>query len=118
MAEFDPTEYEQQGPPKGNFKRGRKKTGGRQKGTPNKVTKALKAQLMGFVTDNFDAFIEDLNNMYPQDRAKLYVKIFEFVLPKQQQIDLDGEVQINALNVEFKSTNRAPRHNETDYIDD
>jgi hypothetical protein len=118
MQEFDQTEYEEGRPPKGNFKKGRKKTGGRQKGTPNKVTKALKAQLTGFVTDNFEAFIEDLNNMYPDQRAKLYVKIFEYVLPKQKQIDLDGEVKINALKVEFKSTNRAPRHNESDFIDD
>jgi hypothetical protein len=103
----------------GYFKKGRKKTGGRQKGSLNKVTQGFKTQILGFVIDNYDAFINTLNEIEnPVERAKIYLKAIEYVLPKQKQIDLDGEMKVSALNVEFKSNNRPPRHNENDFLDD
>jgi hypothetical protein len=103
----------------GHFKKGRKKTGGRQKGSLNKITQTFKTQILGFVVDNYDEFINTLNEIEnPVERAKIYLKAIEYVLPKQKQIDLGGEMQISALNVEFKSNNRQPRHNENDFLDD
>lgn len=101
------------------FKKGRKKTGGRQKGTPNKVKSDLKKQIEGFIVDNFAEFVKELNLIdNPTDKCKMYLKMMEFTLPKQKQIDLDGELQVGAIEVNFKPTGIKPKHNEEEFLDD
>ena len=70
------------------FKNGHKKVGGRQKGSANK------------------------------DRINAYLKALEFVMPKQQKIELDGDIHTNLIQVQFESTNVLPIHSETEFLDD
>jgi hypothetical protein len=101
------------------FKKGRKKTGGRQKGTPNKHKSELKRQVEAFCIDNFAEFVKEFNLIDdPAKKTAQFIKLFEYVLPKQQQIDLDGALQVEAVKVEFKQTGRQPRHEEGEFLDD
>lgn len=92
------------------FKKGRKKTGGRQKGTANKATLDLKATVAGFVCDNFAHFVELMNEEQTsaKDKAALYIKLMEYVLPKQKEVLLDAADDIKAIKVEFKTTGVKP----------
>lgn len=101
------------------FKKKRRKTGGRQKGSANKTTKQVKEAISNFVEGNINAFIDMLNEIEsPAEKARLFIKLLEYVVPKQQQIELDGALNIEAVKVEFKPTNRQPRHEETEFLDD
>jgi hypothetical protein len=101
------------------FKKGRKKTGGRGVGTKNKATSEFKQKIETFVLSNLQEYINTINEIEnPVDKAKRYEKLLEFVLPKQKEITLDGDLEINAVNIEFKQTGIKPRHNENEFLDD
>jgi hypothetical protein len=73
----------------------RKKTGGRTKGTPNKVNADIKAKFEQLLQDNLDTLQTDLDRMQPRWRIHYLLELSRFVLPqlKAQDIDLtsDGE---------------------------
>ena len=68
-----------------------KKTGGRQKGTPNKATNTIKTVISEFVSDYFNSklFSEDLKKLEPKERFDVIIKMAGFVVPKPQTIALD-----------------------------
>jgi len=81
------------------FKKGHKKIGGREKGTPNKITKfgADKAQntledLGGF--DFVKTCIQELikQGLY-KEAASLFLKIAEFAYPKLKAVDMSTTIQ-------------------------
>lgn len=92
------------------FKKGRKKTGGRKKGTPNRATAEFKLAVEAFVIDNLPHFVEIMNDaeLSPKDKAAIYVKLFEYVLPKQSAVQLDTAEKIDAVKVEIKTTGVKP----------
>lgn len=101
------------------FKKKRRKTGGRQKGSQNKITKEVKELISAFIHGNFNILVDTINAIEnPKDRADIFIKLLPYVTPKEQKIELDGDVQVSAVNVQFKSTGISPTHNEDDYIDD
>lgn len=68
--------------------RGLPKTGGRQKGTPNKVTRNLRQALNDFLENN----IHELQNCFdqlddPKDKLTLLIKLAEFAIPKMRAVD-------------------------------
>lgn len=71
-----------------------KKTGGRVKGTPNKVSTQIKEMINDFVACN----IEDLQTTYNQLDAKeklaFLERLLKFVIPTQNQ----SEININSLS--------------------
>lgn len=75
------------------FQKGRTKTGGRTKGTPNSKPTELRQIIHHFVSENFDevtklwASIED-----PDKKVKLYLDLCAFVLPKLQAVQADINV--------------------------
>jgi len=68
-----------------------KKTGGRQKGTPNKATNTIKTVINEIVSDYFNSklFSEDLKGLEPKERFDVIIKMAGFVVPKPQTIALD-----------------------------
>lgn len=58
------------------------KTGGREPGTPNKLTRELRAALKNVLSDEIDAIPETLSSLEPKDRLELLVKLLPFALPK------------------------------------
>jgi vacuolar-type H+-ATPase subunit E/Vma4 len=60
------------------------KTGGRQRGTTNKVTKELKELLSELLENEFSSLSEKLNGMETKDRLDFLVKLLPYALPKYE----------------------------------
>lgn len=65
------------------------KTGGRQKGTPNRLTTDLKSRIAEVVENGFMSIESDLEALEPKDRVSAYVKLLEYVMPKQRETKID-----------------------------
>lgn len=67
-----------------------KKTGGRQKGTPNKATQFSKELINEILSDyvTTGAMASDMKRLEPEDRINVMIKLAAFVTPKPQSIDL------------------------------
>ena len=63
-----------------------KKFGGRQKGTPNKLTKELRSILKDVLYEEIDRLPERLDELETKDRLELLVKLMPFVFPKVQSV--------------------------------
>jgi len=70
----------------------RKKTGGRQQGTPNRLTKDLRNSLKNILADEFEKLPETLNRLDPKDRLEIVVKILPYILPRIEIVEMmEGE---------------------------
>ena len=63
-----------------------KKFGGRQQGTPNKLTKELRSVLKDVLYEEIDRLPERLDELDTKDRLELLVKLMPFVFPKVQSV--------------------------------
>jgi hypothetical protein len=59
-----------------------KKFGGRQAGTPNKLTKELRSLLKNILHYEIEMLPEHFNNLKPDERVELLVKLLPYALPK------------------------------------
>ena len=59
-----------------------KKYGGRQAGTPNRLTKELRAALKNILHQEIELLPDHFNKLEPKDRLELLVKLLPFALPK------------------------------------
>ena len=64
----------------------RAKTGGRQKGTPNKVTASTRQWLSQLIDDNRAQIKRDLKLLDPKERLHILEKFMSYTIPKQQAI--------------------------------
>lgn len=62
------------------------KFGGRQQGTPNKVSSELKDWIAQLLNDGKEQFLADLKELKPSERVRVYTGLLNYVLPKQQAI--------------------------------
>lgn len=67
------------------------KTGGRQKGSQNKVTKAVKECLSGLISDytNSQTFMDDFASLEPKERLMIAEKFMNYVAPKMQSVAVE-----------------------------
>lgn len=73
--------------------KGQPKTGGRQKGTPNKVRDGLRERISNFAEENFDEVVEAWKQIQePDKKIKAYNDICAYALPKLQAVQLDANV--------------------------
>lgn len=70
---------------------GKGRLGGRQKGTPNKVTKGVREWLAKLINKNRKQIEVDLQQLDPKDRIMLLEKLMQYVIPKQQNIKAEVE---------------------------
>lgn len=94
----------------------RKKTGGRQKGTPNKTTAQIKEMIVSLVGTQMEKWPVELEKMMRRDPAeamKITGRLIDYVLPKQTKMELEGELKtkiesitININHSGSESTNR------------
>ena len=63
------------------------KTGGRQKGTPNKATSVIREHLNAVINELSNTVVEDLEKVTPKDRIHLYIKLLEYSIPKYRSIE-------------------------------
>ncbi|MFO8022595.1 MAG: hypothetical protein R6U65_09025 [Perlabentimonas sp.] len=62
------------------------KTGGRQKGTPNKVTKDLRLMLKDLLTNEVARLDETLDKAEPKERLDFLVKLFPYIMPRYEPV--------------------------------
>ncbi len=68
------------------------KTGGRDKGTPNKLTYELRKLLKNILAKEIENIPDLLKELEPKDRLELIIKLIPFILPKVEPVNLsEGE---------------------------
>ena len=67
----------------------REKTGGREAGTPNRLTKELRTVLKEIIFQEISSLPDRLEKLEPKDRLELFIKILPFVLPKVEAVNSD-----------------------------
>ncbi len=99
------------------------KTGGRQKGTPNKTTAELRAALTPIMSAYFsgqacegidfrESWAKDLKDMSPSDRAHSMQAMAPFVLPKLQNIEVKETSNRSGMRQELDKLNKEVDDNE------
>jgi hypothetical protein len=63
-----------------------KKFGGREKGTPNKLTKELRNLLKDIIYNELESLDEKLDKLEPKERIEFIIKFLPYTLPKLQNI--------------------------------
>lgn len=86
-------------------KKGTPKTGGRQKGTPNKTTAAVKAYITQTLSEYMQpaqkgskkpTLAQDIAAMLPEDRVRAMTQLAGYVIPKQQALSVAEQTQVEA----------------------
>lgn len=67
----------------------KEKTGGRQRGTPNKTTLETRLWIKKILDANQETLEADLRQLEPLQRWQVLGKLFDFVCPKQSAIKAD-----------------------------
>lgn len=82
------------------------KTGGRQSGTPNKLTSELRTLLKGLLDKEIEALPERLEKLEIKERLEIMVRLLPFVLPKMTQMELTaGKNQNMKYEITFNLDN-------------
>ncbi len=84
-----------------SFQKGHPKKGGREKGTPNELTKELREMVSTFLTDNWSLIESDFQKLQPKDRLMFYERLLSYSLPKLNSFDLStgGEKVTTATTI-------------------
>lgn len=72
---------------------GKGRLGGRQKGTPNKVTASVKDWLSGLIDKNRKQIEKDIKQLEPKERLQMLEKLMQYVIPKQQAVSADVNIE-------------------------
>lgn len=80
---------------------------GRPKGTPNKTTAEIKEIITRVVGNQLELLESDLTKIRKQSPARaaeIYMKMVDYVLPKQTKIDIEGELnhKVEKVVIEIK----------------
>lgn len=71
----------------------RNKTGGREKGTPNKLTSEIRdvyKELLEKNLNNIDVWLKEISKDHPDKALNFIIRLSEFVIPKLQSTQLTG----------------------------
>jgi len=66
------------------------KTGGRVKGTPNKLTKEIRIVLKNLVAKEIENLPDILEQLESREKLDLMIKILPYVLPKVNNVKYDN----------------------------
>lgn len=67
------------------------KTGGRQKGTSNKLTGSVKEMITQLIENEVKHLPGLLNQMQPKEKADLVLKLLPYIIPKIASVDAPKE---------------------------
>jgi hypothetical protein len=85
-----------------------RKFGGREKGTPNKITSDLRQRINDFLTDNWSSLQTDFDSLDSKEKLFFYEKLLQYGLPKLQSTELTSNLeklsdhQLNTIINELK----------------
>ena len=70
------------------------KTGGRTKGTPNKITRDIREKLAVVTSKYYNSklFAADIAALEPKDRVTIMEKLTNYVAPKMQSTTVDANI--------------------------
>jgi hypothetical protein len=71
------------------------KTGGRIKGSENKVTSQIREKISLLLENQFETFESELNNLQSKDKLELLVKLIPYIIPKQLETSNYNETDMN-----------------------
>ncbi|MHA7864878.1 hypothetical protein [Flagellimonas marinaquae] len=71
------------------FEKGHRKIGGRKKGTPNRYAEDLRNILKNIVYDELENIPDILDQLPPEKRIDVFLKLAPFVLPKVNSVVMD-----------------------------
>lgn len=71
---------------------GHPKSGGRKKGTPNKITFGLRDFISKLLFKNRKQIELDLQELTPKERILMFDKLLQYVIPKQREFDINAEL--------------------------
>jgi len=77
-------------------KKGNNLTTGRPRGAINRSTEMAKLTLARIADEGLDNLKKDLQKIRETDpvrAAELYLKILEYIIPKQQRVEVKGEIE-------------------------
>ncbi|MCX6147853.1 MAG: hypothetical protein NTW25_11505 [Candidatus Kapabacteria bacterium] len=63
------------------------KFGGREAGTPNRLTKEIRIHLKNFLHNEIESLGEYLKDLEPKDKLDILIKLMPFVLPKVNEVN-------------------------------
>ena len=78
------------------FEKGNKLSKGRPPGRLNRSTEQAKLTLARIADEGLDNLKKDLQKIRQKDpvrAAELYLKILEYIIPKQQRVEVKGEIE-------------------------
>ncbi|WP_242121646.1 hypothetical protein [Aestuariivivens sediminicola] len=91
------------------------KTGGRKKGTPNKVTSSIREWLEKLIDKNRLQIQRDIKALEPKERLQILEKFMQYTIPKMQSVqtkidftqlsDEQLDYIINELTKDVKNSN-------------
>lgn len=81
--------------------KGTPKTGGRQAGTPNKVSGTLKEFLASAIDENREQVREDLKRLEPKDRLMIIERFMQYVTPKKRDEDVQPPMGATMFKIEY-----------------
>lgn len=67
----------------------REKTGGRTKGTPNKLTKEIRQTLKNALADQMEEIPQLLSELPVEKRLDYLIKLMPYVLPKVEPVSMN-----------------------------
>lgn len=75
---------------KGQFEKGRKKTGGKSKDYVSPVKKEFRELMANYSRENYDKFVFAMTQCEPKDFCRFYLDALKFNLPMLQSVALDN----------------------------
>ena len=78
------------------FAKGNKLSKGRPRGKLNRSTEQAKLTLARIADEGLDNLKKDLQEIREKDpvkAAELYLKILEYIIPKQQRVEVRGQIE-------------------------
>jgi hypothetical protein len=73
------------------------KTGGREAGTPNKVTQRLREVLADTLREELEDLPQKLSQLETKERLEIIVKLLPYVLPKSESISMELEEPVKII---------------------
>ena len=71
------------------------KYGGREKGTPNRLTKELRAILKEALHKELESISELLEQLEPKERLEVLIKLMPFVFPRMNKVSHSMDEPVN-----------------------
>lgn len=79
---------------------GKRENAGRPKGTPNKKTEALRANVNMLIDDNWETIQQDITSLSSKDRVDTIIKLLEYSLPKLNRTEITKNISLDTMTPE------------------